>query len=101
KKKRSIRSREAVLRFSNIPSPKLWVTGESTPSKTAYAPANSIHSARVSGNRRRRESANWAHAYPSARSKRLESARSENIGVLCHFMIRGETEVGHQDRPIL
>src|ERR1022692_2566997 len=37
-------------------------------SKTAYAPAHSIHSAPLSGNRRRRAAANCAHACPSARS---------------------------------
>src|SRR5215831_13626702 len=47
------------------------------PSKTAYAPAHSIHSAPLPGNTRRRASANRAHARPSARSRRLESARSE------------------------
>ena len=35
KKKRSIRSIDSALGCSNIPSPKLCVTGESTPSKTA------------------------------------------------------------------
>lgn len=52
------------------------------PSKTAYAPAHSIHSAPLEGNKRRLASANCAQACPSARSRRRDSARSANTIVL-------------------
>ena len=48
-KKLSILSNETGLNCSESPSPKLCVTGESTPLKTAYAPAHSIQVAPLSG----------------------------------------------------
>ena len=48
-KKLSILSNETGLNGSESPSPKLCVTGESTPSKTAYAPAHSIQVAPLAG----------------------------------------------------
>jgi len=53
--------------------------------KTAYVPVHSIHSAPLSGNTCRRASANLAYGYPSARSNRFESSRSENT-IACDYV---------------
>ncbi len=58
------------------------------PSKAAYAPACSIQAAPLSGNRRPRAAANWTHAYPSARSRRRDSERSENSMMTEHRSLR-------------
>src|SRR5260370_39091845 len=89
-------SRGSAVSSSNIPSPNVCVTGESIPSNTTVAPAHSIHAAPLSGNNRRRASANWRQAWPSARSRRLARARSENcISTLSGFRV-GAVVYRHQ-----
>jgi len=98
----SIVSSLASLSSSKRPRPKVCVQGECTPSNTTYAPAHSIHSALLDGNRRRRAAAYWAQANPSARSRRCASARSEKVmrtslQGTCSEEFFGPTQRGHPD----
>lgn len=59
-----------------MPSPKVCVSGDSTPSNMAYAPATSVHVAPLSGCSWARAVTNAALADASVRSSRRARDRS-------------------------
>ena len=62
---------------ANNPRQNVCVSGDPTPSNSAYAPAHSIHVAPLSGRNRARASTNARFVFPSHDSNRRERAMSE------------------------